>query len=143
MMSGEFRPDIGKNQVIHHQADLERGLRQMAAALGANQKYSDLSDFFRDFIRGFWDPYEEVCEDSNRRQTDLTAQIRALEEQISKTNDPRFRSLMDRYGDLLARRNSEALDYAFLVGYQCAFRFLMMGLLPAVQIFPAKEEESL
>lgn len=141
MVSDEFKPDVGKKQVIHHQADLERGLRQVAAALGPNQKYSDLSDFFQDFIHGFWDPYEEVCEDSNQRQKDLTAQIRALEEQLFKMLSPEHRSLMDQYSDLLAQRNSEALDYAFLVGYQCAFRFLMMGLLPAAQSFLQREEK--
>ena len=54
---------------------------------------------------------------------------------------PENLSLVEQYNDLLAQRNSEALDYAFLVGYQCAFRFLMMGLLPAAQTFLQKEEK--
>lgn len=141
MVSDEFKPDVGKKQVLRHQADLEHGLRQVAAALGPNQKYADLSDFFQDFIHGFWDPYEEVCEDGNQRQKDLTAQIRTLEERLFKMLTPENRSLVEQYNDLLAQRNGEALDYAFLVGYQCAFRFLMMGLLPAAQTFLQKEEK--
>ena len=54
---------------------------------------------------------------------------------------PDGRPLLERYSDLLAERNSTALDYAFLVGYQCAFRFLMMGLFPATGAF-LKEEVS-
>jgi len=46
-----------------------------------------------------------------------------------------------QYSDLLAARHTSALEYAFLVGYQCAFRFLMMGLCPATMDFLKEKKE--
>lgn len=135
MVTDEFRPDVGKKLFIQHQAELEHGLRQVASALGRDQEYQDPEDFFHDFISGFWDPYEEVCETGNRQQKAITAELRALAEQICHELSPDKRDLCERYNDLMAERNSTALDYAFLVGYQCAFRFLLLGVQPATGAF--------
>lgn len=141
MVKDEFRPNVGKELFSQHQAELEQGLHQLAQALGKESKFSNSADFFQAFISGFWDPYEEVCKEGNQQQESITSEIRALEAQLIQTMAPNLQPAFDRYSDLLAKRNSAALDYAFLVGYQCAFRFLMMGLSPNVMDFLREEDK--
>lgn len=135
MVTDEFRPDVGKRLFLQHRAELEQGLRQIASALGRDQEFQNPEDFFHDFISGFWDPYEEVCETGNKQQKAITEELRTLAKQICHALSPDKRDLCERYSDLMAERNSTALDYAFLVGYQCAFRFLLLGVLPAKGAF--------
>lgn len=141
MATDEFRPDVGKDLFAEHQDDLLQTLRQLADALGHDQANTDLAQFFSRFIRGFWDPYEEVCTVSIKQQEKTTEEIRALERHLKANLPPDLFSIFSRYGDLVASRNSNALDYAFLVGYQCAFRFLLMGLSPGAEVFQREEEE--
>ena len=54
---------------------------------------------------------------------------------------PDAQDMLGQYSDLLAARNSTGLDYAFLVGYQCAFRLLIMGLSPGTVNFLREEEQ--
>ena len=135
MVKDEFRPDVGKELFTQHQAELEQGLRQMASALGLNQKFSDSADFFKAFIDGFWDPFQEACEAGNKQQKEITEKIRFLGHQLRQEMAPETQDSFGQYSDLLAARHSSALDYAFLVGYQCAFRFLITGLCPATMDF--------
>lgn len=138
MVTDEFRPDVGKDLFVQHQAELERALQQAAAALGLDQTYPCSADFFQAFISGFWDPFEEICTTGNRQQEGITAELRTLEHQLCQELPPDKWETFNRYGDLLSERNSAALDYAFLVGYQCAFRFLLMGIRPATGAFLPK-----
>lgn len=135
MVKDEFRPDVGKKIFSQHQAELEQGLRQMALALGCNPNLPHIADFFQAFIDGFWDPFQEICETSNKQQAELTARIRALENQLRQGMAPGTQDSFSQYSELLAARNTDALDYAFLVGYQCAFRFLLIGLCPGAMDF--------
>lgn len=141
MVPEEFRPDVGNKLFAEHQTELLQALRQLADALGYGQDHSDMAQFFSDFMSGFWNPYDEVCTLSNQQQAKTTAEIRALEDLLKAKLSPDFFPLFSQYSDLLASRNSGALDYAFLVGYQCAFRFLLMGLLPGAEVFQREEEE--
>jgi len=141
MATDEFRPDVGKNLFAEHQTDLLQALRQLAGALGHNQFHTDLSQFFSDFMRGFWDPYEEVCIESKRQQEKTTMEIRAMENLLKVELSPDLFSLFSQYSGLVAKRNNTVLDYAFLVGYQCAFRLLLMGLSPVAEVFQREEEE--
>ncbi|RKI66736.1 hypothetical protein D7V91_11570 [bacterium 1xD42-67] len=135
MVKEEFRPDVGKKIFSQHQTELEQGLQQMAHALGCNPNLPHIADFFKAFIDGAWDPFQEICETSNKQQAEITAKIRTLEHQLRQGMTPDTQDRFSRYSDLLAERNINALDYAFLVGYQCAFRFMMMGLFPATMDF--------
>lgn len=141
MVRDEFRPDVGKKLFTQHQAELEQGLKQMASALGLNQKLSNSAEFYQAFIDGFWDPFQEACEVGNQQQKEITTKIRSLERQLLQEMAPETQDRFGQYSDLLAARHSSALDYAFLVGYQCAFRFLMMGLCPATMDFLKEEKE--
>lgn len=140
MVKDEFRPDVGKEFFIRHQAELEQGLQQMAQALGCDQKFTHPAEFFQAFISGFWDPFQEACEVGNQQQKETTAKIRSLERQLLQEMTPEAQDRFGQYSDSLAARHSTALDYAFLVGYQCAFRFLMMGLSPAAMDFLREED---
>lgn len=141
MIKDEFRPDVGKKLFAQHQIELEQGLRQMASAIGYNQEFPHPAEFFQEFISGFWDPFQEACEVGNQQQKELTERIRSLESQLRQGMTPDTQDIFGQYSDLLAARNSTSLDYAFLVGYQCAFRFLMMGLSPSAMDF-LKEENN-
>lgn len=141
MIKDEFRPDVGKKLFAQHQTELEQGLRQMASAIGYNQELPHPAEFFQEFISGFWDPFQEACEVGNQQQKELTERIRSLESQLRQGMTPDTQDIFGQYSDLLAARNSTSLDYAFLVGYQCAFRFLMMGLSPSAMDF-LKEEDN-
>ena len=123
MVGDEFRPDVGKMLFTQHQAKLEQGLQQLACALGCDQKLPHPAEFFQAFISGFWDPFQEACEAGNQQQKEITAKIRSLERQLLQEMPPEAQDRFGQYSDSLAARHSTALDYAFLVGYQCAFRF--------------------
>lgn len=141
MVKDEFRPDVGKKFFAQHQAELEQGLQQLAHALGCNQNFPHSAEFFKAFIDGFWDPFQETCEVGNQQQTEITEKIRSLENQLRQGMTPDTQDILGQYSDLLAARNSTGLDYAFLVGYQCAFRFLMMGLSPSTMDFLKEEDK--
>lgn len=141
MVNDEFRPDVGKRIFTQHQAELERGLHQLASALGYDQELAPPAEFFQAFISGFWDPFQEACEAGNQQQKEITAKIRSLEKQLRQGMTPDAQDMFGQYGDLLAARNSTGLDYAFLVGYQCAFRLLIMGLSPGTVDFLREENQ--
>lgn len=141
MVKDELRPDVGKSIFIQHQAELEQGLQQLAGALGYDQELAPPAEFFQAFISGFWDPFQEACEAGNQHQKEITAKIRSLEKQLRQGMTPDAQDMLGQYSDLLAARNSTGLDYAFLVGYQCAFRLLIMGLSPGTVNFLREEDQ--
>ena len=53
-----------------------------------------------------------------------------LQDQILQQLGSEHRELLDKYETLLYNRTSTELEMAFLVGYQTAIRFLLMGILP-------------
>ena len=87
-------------------------------------------------MSGLWQPFEEVSDVGNRKQSKLNTEIQAYKKLLEAKLDEDGNELLGHYVDLLGARNGEALDYAFLVGYQCAFRFLMLGLSAPSTILP-------
>ena len=136
MLCDEFRPNLGKERYIEHQWDLIQALQQLANALGKDQAYCNSKDFFQDFLSGFWEPFDEISYVGNRKQNKLNKELRAYKELVESKIAPEEQELLDRYVDLLGSRNGEALNYAFLIGYQSAFRFLMLGLSEPSSILP-------
>ena len=136
MVAEEFKADVGKAQFVGHQKELLQALRQLANALGKDKAYCDSGDFFQDFLSGCWEPFEEISDVGNRRQSKLNAEIQAYKKLLEAKLDAEGNELLGHYVDLLGARNGEALDYAFLVGYQCAFRFLMLGLCDPKTVLP-------
>lgn len=136
MLDKEFMGDIGKKQCTKHQKELLQALRQLANALGKDKAYCNSGEFFQDFLNGFWEPFDEISDTGNRKQDKLNEEIRAYRDLIKTKIGPEENALLERYVDLLGSRNGEALNYAFLVGYQCAFRFIMLGLSEPVTVLP-------
>lgn len=136
MLDEEFRGDLGKEQYIKHQKELLQALRQLANALGKDKAYCNSEEFFRDFLNGCWGPFEEISDTGNRKQDKLNEEISAYRKLIESKISPEVNALLGSYIDLLGSRNGEALNYAFLVGYQCAFRFIMLGLSEPAAILP-------
>lgn len=136
MVSQEFKADIGKEQYIKHQQEVIQALRQLANALGKDKAYCDSESFFRDFMCGFWEPFEEVSDTGNQKQNKLNDEIKAYQALIEAKISPEANELLGHYVDLLGGRNGEALSYAFLVGYQSAFRLIMLGLSEPSAVLP-------
>lgn len=141
MLENELKPDVGKKTFAQHLPELEQALRQMANALGADGR-TDISGFFWEFISGCWDPFEEVCEEIAQRQEGTTGEIRALGRTLRELTASEHRPLLEKYSGLLIDRNNTALDYAFLMGYQCAIRFILMGIIPASKFLKEQEVSS-
>lgn len=119
-----------------NQKELTQALQQLANALGKDKAYCYSEDFLNDFMSGLWQPFEEVSDVGNRKQSKLNTEIQAYKKLLEAKLDEDGNELLGHYVDLLGARNGEALDYAFLVGYQCAFRFLMLGLSAPSTILP-------
>lgn len=135
----EFKPDIGKKAIVQHETELEDSLKQLAFALSNNIQFNSISEFFHAFICGFWDPFEEACAVEDRRNGRLHQELIELEQQLRDVLEPESYQQFCRYGDLIAQRNSVSLENAFLVGFQCAIRFLLLGIVPAAQIMQQEE----
>ncbi|MCI9265065.1 MAG: hypothetical protein HFF06_10935 [Oscillospiraceae bacterium] len=136
MLDKEFRSGIGKEQYIKHQKELLQALRKLANALGKDTAYCNSGEFFRDFLNGFWEPFDEISDTGNRKQDKLNEEIRAYRDLIKTKISPEANALLESYVDLLGSRNGEALNYAFLVGYQSAFRFIILGLSEPATVLP-------
>ena len=136
----DFNPNIGKEAIAQHERELEGALRQLASALTKDTQFSNISEFFHTFMHGFWEPFEEVCKVEGQRHAQLRQELVHLEHQIREALDPETYQQFCRYGDLIAQRNSDSLEDAFLVGFQCAIRFLLMGIIPAAQIVRQEED---
>lgn len=139
-MLDELKPDIGKGTFAQHQSELEQGLRQIAKALGSDGGM-DIPGFFRDFMTGFWTPFEEICDDLAEIQKGNSEKVLAMERVLQGLIPPEQRPLVDQYSSLLIDRNNTALDYAFLFGYQCAIRFILMGIVPASEFLREEAEQ--
>ena len=140
VIAEEFNPNIGKKAVAQHEKELEEVLRQMAAALTRDTQFSSISEFFSAFMRGFWEPFPEICQVETQRHKQIREELVGLEQQIRAAIDPDTYQQFCRYGDLLSQRNSDSLEDAFLVGFQCAIRFLLLGIVPASKIIGQGEE---
>ena len=136
MDSKEFSASIGKEQYTRNQKAVIRAIRQLANALGKDQAYCNSKDFFRDFMESFWEPFEEISSAGNQKQKMLNEEIKAYRSLVEAKVSPEVSELLGHYIDLLGSRNGEALDYAFLVGYQSAFRLILLGLSEPSTVLP-------
>ena len=110
---------------------LELAIQSLAKAIGGPAPdHSTISDFFHSMMDGCWDPFEEVTRlynDELRQANKLALQKQS---QILELLGDKHRGLLEEYCDLDNLRVAKELEYAFLVGYQCAFKFILLGLLP-------------
>ena len=115
----------------HHQA-LELAISQLAQAVGNRPpEGEEISALFQSLISGDGDAYEEATAHESEELRKLDREILQLQGQLRQTLDGERQDLFDRYEDLWNCRMTSELDHAYLVGYQTAIRFLLMGILPA------------
>lgn len=111
---------------------LAQALKQIAQALPAELECGapGIPAFFRDFIDGFWTPFEEVCDPDTERLQEANQAVRALEQKLKAYLDQEHFVLLDQFCDAVNTRSTEELEHAFLVGYQAGIRLLLLGILP-------------
>ena len=124
--------DVFKERLAQRRPELEQAIRQLAIAFGN----SDLNEeairlFFEDLMDNSWDAFEEATSSQSSHLKNLRKQILDLEQRIIRLLGDCHRPLMDQYANLVNNRDCYELEQAFLVGYQCAIRFLLLGILPA------------
>lgn len=124
--------DSLRSIVKKHQLALEQAIRKLAQAVG-NQplEREDISAFFQALISGEWDAYEEAtAHESDEELRKQDREILQLQEKLRNLLSEDSQDLFVRYEAMLNCRMTSELDHAYLVGYQTAIRFLLMGILP-------------
>ena len=124
--------DSLRSIVKKHQLSLEQAICRLAQAVG-NQplEREDISAFFQALISGEWDAYEEAtAHESDEELRKQDREILQLQEKLRNLLSEDSQDLFVRYEAMLNSRMTSELDHAYLVGYQTAIRFLLMGILP-------------
>lgn len=143
MMREQAKPgEVIKASLFDRLPALELALQSLAQAMGSRPlEHSDISEFFHSFMDNCWDPYEEVT----RHDTDALRQADHLvlqkEHQLLEALGEEHRDLMEQYSELNSNRAVKELEYAFLVGYQCALRFILLGILPPAELMRGGQRE--
>lgn len=110
---------------------LELALRQLAQTVGGQAPdQEEIVAFFHDFMDGYWDAFAEATAHNTTKLKQADVQSQELQKQILQQLDPAHRELFGEYEALLYSRTTTEVEQAFLVGYQTAIRFLLMGILP-------------
>ena len=110
---------------------LELALRQLAQTVGGQAPdQEEIAAFFHDFMDGYWDAFAEATAHNTTKLKQADVQSQELQKQILQQLDPAHRELFGEYEALLYSRTTTEVEQAFLVGYQTAIRFLLMGILP-------------
>ena len=123
--------DTLKAVLQKHWTMLIQAVRQLAQAVGNRPPESEeVAAFFHDFMDGYWAVFEETTAHSKEELKLADRQSQMLQDQILQQLGSEHRELLDKYETLLYNRTSTELELAFLVGYQTAIRFLLMGILP-------------
>lgn len=123
--------DTMRTFISNRQSALTQAIKQLSQAGGTpDPSQQEMAAFFRDFMSGGWDVFEEVSASDSGELREITKQILRLQRQIRDILGEEHQSTFIQYEDLANRRATGELDHAFLVGYQTALRLLLMGLLP-------------
>lgn len=131
MQRRETAGETLKTTIQEHWTLLIQAVRQLAQAVGNRPpEPEEVAVFFHDFMDGYWDVFEEVTAHNKEELKQADRQSQMLQDQIMQQLGPDHRELLDKYETLLYNRTSTELEQAFLVGYQTAIRFLLMGILP-------------
>lgn len=123
--------DSLRSIVKKHQLSLEQAIYRLAQAVGNRPpEREDISAFFQALISGDWDAYEEATAHESAELRKQDREILQLQEKLREQLDEDGQDLFVRYEAMLNSRMTSELDHAYLVGYQTAIRFLLMGILP-------------
>lgn len=122
---------------------LKMAITQVAEAVGnPAPSQEEVVAFFHSFIDGDWNPFEEATAHTTAEARKLDADIVALDQQICQLLGEQYLPTFDHYEALMNRRLTAEFDHAYLVGYQTAIRFLLMGILPLRPFFRTEDRRS-
>lgn len=115
--------DLGQHiQVLTH------ALQGIAGSIGMDPAFVDAPQFFYDYMYGDWHPYIEASnpatEDLKARNQNVLHLVTYLESLLPKEAHRK----VEEYIDAVNNRYSAELDYAYMVGFQTAFRMLLLGI---------------
>ncbi|MBQ7025056.1 MAG: hypothetical protein IJN31_00490 [Peptococcaceae bacterium] len=124
--------EVCKSILSSRRAELEQAIRQLAVAVGNKALDEEtVRLFFQEVLDNSWDAYEEATCNKSHELRELNKQVLDLENRIVNLIGKRNKSLMDQYATLVNCRDRHELEEAYLTGYQCALRFVLMGIMPA------------
>lgn len=124
--------EVCKSILANRRTELEQAIRQLAVAAGNK----DLDEeavrlFFQEVLDNSWDAFEEATCNKSSALRELNEQILGMESRIVKLIGEENKNLMDQYATMVNCRDRHELEEAYLIGYQCALRFMLMGIMPA------------
>lgn len=124
--------EVCKSILANRRTELEQAIRQLAVAAGNK----DLDEeavrlFFQEVLDNSWDAFEEATCNKSHALRELNKQVLDLESRIVKLIGEENQGLMDQYATMVNCRDRHELEEAYLTGYQCALRFVLMGIMPA------------
>ena len=145
MQKKQSPQEVCKAILTNRRPELEQAIRQLAAAAGNRElNEEEISLFFQEVMDNCWDAFEEATCNKSPELQELNKRILEMESRILKLIGKENGKLMDRYAALVNSRDQHELEEAFLVGYQCAIRFVLMGIMPVpvlMQGYREREKE--
>ena len=115
--------DLGQHiQVLTH------ALQGIAGSIGMAPAFVDAPQFFYNYMYGDWHPYMEASEpataDLKVRNQNVLHLVNYLESLLPKEAHRK----VEEYIDAVNNRYTAELDYAYMVGFQTAFRMMLLGI---------------
>lgn len=113
-------------RVLGRLADALAGGAGSGASLGAICP----PEFFRDLMSGDWDVYQELSTPKSAQYHEKLDETLTLAKQLRDSLGAEHHNLLDQYQTALLAEETDALEHAFLIGYQTAVKLILMGITP-------------
>ena len=117
-----------------HIQTLTGALQGIAESISMEPSFTDIPQFFHSYMYGDWCPFEEATnpitaevQEHNQKADQLISYLKSRMPESSHRQ-------VDAYIEEVNTRYTAELDYAYLVGFQTAFRMLLLGITRPEQI---------
>jgi len=127
-----------------HIQSLTHALQGIAGSVGMDPAFVDAPQFFYDYMSGNWNPFVEASDAVTEELKEHNQTVRKLRHSLKGLLPEGAHRQVDEYTDALNHRYTAELDYAYMVGFQTAFRMLLLGLAApktVMQHFQEAEKE--
>lgn len=116
--------DLGQHiQVLAH------ALQGIADSIGMAPAFVDAPQFFYDYMYGDWHPYMEASDPATEELKAHNQNILHLVNYLESLLPKEAHRKVEEYIDAVNNRYTAELDYAYMVGFQTAFRMLLLGIM--------------
>lgn len=126
-------------ELEHHLQCLTASLQGIAQTAKMDAAFQDVPTFFHDYMYGCWHPFEEASTatpEITEYSKTLDRTIRSMKAMIPQSEHRIFES----YIEILHNRYTAELDYSYMVGFQTAFRMLLLGITSPDKIMEGYRE---